>query len=115
MSQQRRRALIIGSSVLLAVAVGVSVAIRSGRPLTIQSFESPETASTSRDGDLRTAKITNNSGDGGCWQQSFDNQTGRMTRSQKPCENTVYESSEAPIPVGTIHRLDAISRSFPGH
>jgi hypothetical protein len=115
MSQQLRRSLIIGSGVLLVAAVGISVAIRTGRPLTIRSFESPEAASTARDGDLRTAKITNASGDGGCWEQSFDNQTGRMTRSTKPCENTVYDASGAPVPVGTIHRLDAISRSFPGH
>jgi hypothetical protein len=116
MSQQPRRSLIIiGGTALLLTAVGVSLAIRTGHPVTIRSFESFEAASASRDGDLRTAKITNNSGDGGCWQQSFDNQTGRMTRSPKPCENTVYDASGTPVPVGTIHRLDAISKSFPGH
>jgi hypothetical protein len=67
------------------------------------------------DGDVRTAKITNDSDGKGCWQQIFDNQTGRMVRTPQPCEATVYDSKGAPVPVGTIHRLDAISKSFPGH
>jgi hypothetical protein len=51
----------------------------------------------------------------GCSQQVFDNQTGRMRQSQLPCEAIAYDSNGAPVPVGTIHRLDAIRKSFSGH
>jgi hypothetical protein len=44
----------------------------------------------------------------------FNNQTGRMTRSQQPCDMTTRDSNGVPVPQGTIHRLDAISKSFSG-
>ena len=58
-----------------------------------------------------TARITRDN-NGTCAQQVFDNQTGRMMRSSQPCEATTYDSNGMPVPVGTIHRLDAISKGF---
>jgi hypothetical protein len=109
-TQERRRALIVSGGILLLAAVSVAVAIgfpRSGHPL-----NSPPTASAPPNSELRTAKFTNDSDGKGCWQQTFDNQTGRMTRSQRPCETTAHDSNGVPIPLGTIHRLDAINKSF---
>jgi len=107
--------LIIGCGVLLAGALGAVAVIAAGSPISLHSSRVAPTATATPDVDLRTAKITNASDGKGCWQQVFDNQTGRMTRSQEPCETITYDSNGAPVPIGTIHRLDAISKSFPGH
>jgi hypothetical protein len=113
-TQERRRVLIISCGILLVAAAGAVAVVATGHPMSERSSPSPTTIAA-HDSDLRTARITNNSDGKGCWQQTFDNQTGRTTRTQLPCETTVYDSSGAPVPVGTIHRLDAISKSFSGH
>jgi len=114
-AQERRRALVIGCSMLVLAALTAAVVITTGSPMSGHALKSPQIAAAMPDGDLRTAKITKDSDGKDCWQQIFDNQTGRMTRTQQPCDTTAYDSNGAPIPVGTIHRLDAISKSFSGH
>jgi hypothetical protein len=115
-TQERRRALIISCcGALLIAALTAVVLIRPGSPTPAHTLNSPQSAMAMPDLDLRAAKITNDSDGKGCWRQIFDNQTGRMTRSQQPCETTAYDSSGAPIPVGTIHRLQEIRKSFSGH
>jgi hypothetical protein len=113
--QDRRRALIISCGMLLVGAVAIVGMVTVKTPKAMQVSSSPVTAQGGPDGDLRTAKITKASDGNGCSQEIFDNQTGRMNRSQQPCEATAYDSHGAPVPVGTIHRLDAISKSFAGH
>lgn len=112
-TQERRRALII-SGILLLAALTAVVVIVAETPMSVHSLTSPQTAMAMPNNNLRTAKITNDSDGKGCWQQIFDNQTGRMTRSQ-PCEATTYDGNGVPIPLGTIRRLNAISKSFSGH
>jgi hypothetical protein len=113
-TQERRRALIISCGMLLVAALTAGVVIAIESPMSVHSSNSPQVA-TAPDGDLRTAKITKDLDGKGCWQQIFDNQTGRMTKSQQACEATTYDSNGAPVPIGTIHRLDAISKSFSSH
>jgi hypothetical protein len=113
--QERRRALVIGCGMLLFAAVIAAVVI-TAQPLILGHLSrAPQVATAAPDSDLRTAKITRDLGGKECWQDIFDNRTGRMTRSSHPCETTDYDSNGAPVPVGTIHRLDAISKSFSGH
>jgi hypothetical protein len=114
-SQERRRALIISCGMLLAATATAVVVIALGSPISVPASNSAQTTMAMPDGDLRTARITTDSGGKGCSRQTFDNQTGRMTRSQQPCEATAYDSNGVPVPLGTIHRLDAISKSFSGH
>jgi hypothetical protein len=104
--------LIIGCGMLLVTAAAVIAAhsLMSGH-----SPPAPQVALAAPDGDPHTAKITRELGGKACEQDIFDNQTGRMTRSAQPCNPTTYDSNGAPIPLGTIHRLDAINKSFPGH
>jgi hypothetical protein len=112
--QERRRALIISCGMLLLATLTAVVVVTVEHPISVHS-NSPQTAMAMPDSDVRTAKITRGSEDGrGCWQQIFDNQSGRMTRSQQPCEATAYDS-HGPVPPGMIHRLEAISKSFSGH
>jgi hypothetical protein len=114
-TQERRRALIISCGMLLVAALTAGVVIAIESPMSVHSSNSPQVATATPDGDVRTAKITKDLDGKGCWQQIFDNQTGRMTRSQQACEATTYDSKGTPVPIGTIHRLDAISKSFSSH
>jgi len=110
-----RRAVIIGYGMLLAAALTVVVVIAAESPIWLHATKPSQSAGAIPDIDLRTAKITRDSNGTECWQTIFDNQTGRMTRSRQPCETTAYDGNGAPVPLGTIHRLDAISKSFSGH
>ena len=100
---------------LLAAALTAVVVVAAESPIWVHASKSPQTAAAIPDSDLRTAKITKSSDGAECWQTIFDNQTGRMTRSRQPCEATAYDGNGTPVPAGTIHRLDAISKSFSGH
>jgi hypothetical protein len=50
-----------------------------------------------------------------CDLMKFDNDTGRTIDVPKHCENNVtLDAHGIPVPTGTIHRLDSISKSFLG-
>jgi hypothetical protein len=113
-TQERRLALIIAGCMLGLGGMITAVVVVTASPKTVIATNSPP-AVAPPENELRTAKITTNSDGNGCWQKVFDNQTGRMLRSQKPCEAAAYDINGAPAPLGTIHRLDAISKSFTSH
>ena len=106
--------MIVGCGMLFAAALTAAVVIAVESPMPMHWPDSPQATAALPESDLRTARITRDSNGTDCWQTIFDNQTGRMTRSRQPCETTAYDGNGAPIPVGTIHRLDAISKSFSG-
>jgi hypothetical protein len=118
-AQRRRRkrwnTLIIGSGMLLVAVVTTVMVIAAETLISRQSSRAPRIASAAPDSDVQTAKITKDFGGKDCSQEIFNNQTGRTTRSPKPCEATALDGNGVPIPLGTIHRLDAISKSFPGN
>jgi hypothetical protein len=62
----------------------------------------------------RLGKITVERGDEKCEQLAFDNYTGQIISGSKPCVSSVPRDRGVPIPAGTMHRLDAISKSFSG-
>jgi hypothetical protein len=109
---ERRRAVVVSGGMLLVVAVSAvaAIVVASGQatPPPVRSV------SGMSDSELRTARVTREVVGAGCSQQTFDNQTGRMADSSQPCDPTVYDKNGVPVPIGTIHRLDAISKSFPG-
>lgn len=48
-----------------------------------------------------------------CELMKFDNETGRTIENTARCRKDVtLDSHGAPVPMGTVHRLDAISKSF---
>jgi hypothetical protein len=100
---------------LLAAAATAVAVIALESPVSAPASNSPQAATAMPDSSLRTARITLDSDGKGCARQTFDNQTGRMTRTQQPCEATAYDSNGVPVPLGTIHRLDAISKAFSSH
>jgi hypothetical protein len=105
--RDRRRSLIVSLGILLVICAGVSAALVVGLPTPTP------TPAPRPDLDFRTAKVMNDSGDG-CRETVLDNQTWRMSGSKQPCDPVMRDANGVPIPVGTIHRLDAIGKSFSG-
>jgi len=57
--------------------------------------------------------IVLHSGPSGCQQKSFDNQTGQILNQPSSCHNdVVLDVKGMPIPAGTVHTLNSISKSF---
>jgi hypothetical protein len=111
-ARRRHRNIAFGYCLLAAVSLGCAVALKTHHPTSAQSTETfPATAAITAN-ENRSAKVIIDSGDGGCRQESFDNQTWRLTRSQQPCELTDRDINGNPVPSGTIHRLEAISKTF---
>jgi hypothetical protein len=61
----------------------------------------------------RVATIILRSNSSGCQQRSFNNQTGQISDQTSPCHNdAVLDANGMPIPAGTMHTLNSISKSF---
>ena len=59
------------------------------------------------------ATIVMRSGTNGCQLRSFNNQTGQISDQTSRCQNDVIlDAKGMPIPTGTIHTLNSISKSF---
>jgi hypothetical protein len=113
--RERRSAIIICCSILFVAGLGFALVMTTERPISDQQRTSVKTASEMpQNNDLGSAKVTIDSPDGrGCRQRVLDNQTWRMTQSQQPC-GADRDSNGIAQPMGTIHRLDAIRKSFLG-
>jgi hypothetical protein len=49
-----------------------------------------------------------------CRRLTFDDK-GQVVRDVVPCDGSVRDAHGQPVPLGTIERLDAISKAFAGH
>ena len=108
----RRSSIVNGSMLFLTIAAALLVIMMVAPKLgQTDASRSPSLSEI----ELRSAKITTDVDGKDCAQQVFDNKTGRITSSPQPCSSTIYDANGVPVPVGTIHRLDSISKSFPGH
>ena len=57
--------------------------------------------------------ITLQTAENECELLKFNNQTGRTVQNDARCHKDVtLDAHDMPVPMGTVHRLDAISRSF---
>jgi hypothetical protein len=64
---------------------------------------------------VRSGTIVLESGNNRCELSRFDNDSGRTIDDTERCDNNVaLDAHGVPIPTGTVHRLDAISKSFFG-
>jgi hypothetical protein len=64
--------------------------------------------------DTRTANIVLEAAAGRCRQMAFNNETGRIVEVPGRCEkeDVRLDHKGVPMPMGTVRRLDAISKSF---
>ena len=57
--------------------------------------------------------IVLHSGSSGCQEKSFNNQTGQISDQSSSCgSEVVLDARGMPVPAGTIHTLNSISKSF---
>ena len=95
---------VIAAIVLLAITAKIT---------TKWSFQVPSEQIVRSAEAPRTGTIVLQSAGNQCESMKFDNDSGRTVESLKPCDNTVIRDAHGnPVPLGTLHRLDAISRSF---
>jgi len=82
-------------------------------PKFLLSRASSESANATFGTEGRTANIVLEGAANRCKQMIFDNDTGRIVESNKPCDKDVtLDEKGMPIPQGTVRRLGAISKSF---
>ena len=61
----------------------------------------------------KTASIVLNEGSKNCQVKVFDNKTGRISDAHIPCpDEPPSDASGTPGPKGTLHTMNAISKSF---
>jgi hypothetical protein len=78
-----------------------------GAVLTFEVARPHASASAEPDFDARTGKILLHSDGDRCRQRMFDNQTGRITEANVPCDADAQSKLQ-----GTSGRLNQISKSF---
>ena len=99
-------------AVIMLVSVAVIAKFAAER---IQQSIANEDVQAGNANDVRVGSVSQQSDKGRCELVKFDNYTGRTLENSKHCETTVVRDARGvPVPVGTVHRLDSISKSFLG-
>jgi hypothetical protein len=95
-------------------AVGGVIAAVATFAITFSAAPSPSVENVaSRVEPNSVGTIVLHSGPSGCQQKSFDNQTGQISNQPSSCHNdVVLDAKGMPIPAGTVHTLNSISKSF---
>jgi hypothetical protein len=76
------------------------------------SSDNSTSAVDAREARMGTIVIQNDNDQ--CEQMKFDNETGKAADYLTPCPKQIVDANGRPVPQGTVHRLDAISKSFFG-
>jgi hypothetical protein len=101
----RARIVIIGVFALAAVASLLAMVIKQP--------EAPHAANAG--GELSAGKVVSYSAEGKeCRQQAFDNETGRLRKSE-PCDLDMLDGNSGSASSSPRTRLEGISKAFSGH
>jgi hypothetical protein len=106
--------------ILVTVAAVCTVVIYLGTNSRFGVFQAQSMAEPSAPAsevkEIRTGKIVLQTDPDQCAQMKFDNTDGRLIENLKPCEKDIrFDARGRAMPMGTVHRLDAISKSFFGN
>jgi hypothetical protein len=105
---ERYRAAVAGTLLMVGVGAALMATSDATRMLLGRGAPGGTPAAQSRIG-----KIVLESSPVRCRQLMFDNDTGRMYQDNSPCDDGVRrDASGTPMPMGTVHRLEAISKAF---
>ena len=110
-SQKRRRLAKMSLDVFAVGALIVAVAVFA---IGFSTAPAPVAENGASHADPSSvATIVLHSSASGCQQRSFNNQTGQISDQTSPCHNdVVLDAKGLPMPTGTIHTLNSISKSF---
>lgn len=107
-TSERARAII--ATALLAIGLGAGLLATTTDAPTLLFRRAPMANGSAPS---RIGKIVLDSSAESCRQLSFDNDTGRIYPDDSPCEGNVpRDATGNPVPVGTLQRLEAISKAF---
>jgi hypothetical protein len=106
--------------ILVTVAAVCTVVIYLGTNSRFGVFQAQSMAEPSAPAsevkEIRTGKIVLQTDPDQCAKMKFDNTDGRLIENLKPCEKDIrFDARGRAMPMGTVHRLDAISKSFFGN
>jgi hypothetical protein len=109
--QKRRRLAKMSVGVF---AVGALIAVVAVLAIGFSTAPAPVVENGASHADPNSvATIVLHSGTSGCQQRSFNNQTGQISDQASPCHNdVVLDAKGMPMPMGTIHTLNSIGKSF---
>ena len=94
----------------------LAVAANSSLPWVSRGAYFPDDNPSTDSQETQGGSIVVQSGQDACVILKFDNSTGRIIDSSQHCHSTVVlDAHGTPVPMGTVHRLDSISKSFLGH
>jgi hypothetical protein len=110
-SKKRRR---LAKMSLGVFAVGASIAAVAVFAVGLSTAPAPVAENgASRAEPNGVGTIVLHSSASGCQQRSFNNQTGQISDQTSPCANdVVLDARGMPMPTGTVHTLNSISKSF---
>jgi hypothetical protein len=110
-SQKRRR---LAKMSLGVFAIGASIAVVAVLAIGFSTAPAPVVENGVSHADPNSvATIVLHSSTSGCQQRSFNNLTGQISDQTSPCHSdVVLDAKGMPMPTGTIHTLDSISKSF---
>lgn len=108
-SRERRWSSVIGCIWVFAAIITVGDFVGA-----MVYRSSPDSAAPAADAAaMHIGNIVQDRGAQHCALAKFDNDTGRTFEGSQHCENiVVLDSRGAPVPLGTVHRLESISKSF---
>ena len=92
----------------------VSIAGAAGLALEFPLSPSPKFENSVAAGEMKSVgSIVLHPGEKDCQHRLFDNRTGQFAEAQTSCPNgTMFDAKGMPIPLGTVHTLNSISKSF---
>jgi hypothetical protein len=108
--QKRRR---LAKMLLGVLAAGASIVVVAVLAIGFGTAPAPVAEKAASHADPNSVgTIVLHSSTSGCQQRSFNNQTGQISNQTSPCRNDVVDAKGMPMPTGTIHTLNSISKSF---
>ncbi len=107
-TSERYRAAITAALLVAGLGAGLLAATSDAPTMLLLRRAPPAAPQQSRIG-----KIVLESTPERCRQMAFDNDTGRITPDDSPCDDGVRRDvTGTPMPMGTLQRLEAISKAF---
>jgi len=109
-AQERRRIMIVSVGLFVVLGAAILVAMTTDLPSSIVQPLGPRDlfGIEERNGSI-VLKAENNR----CRQIAFNNDTGQMKETSKPCyDKPVLDEKGVPVPAATIRRMDTIREVF---
>src|SRR5215475_8038864 len=109
-AQERRRIMIVSAGLFAVLGAAILVAMTTDLPSSIVQPLGPRDkfGIEERNGSI-VLKAENNR----CRQIAFNNDTGAMKETSKPCyDKPIFDDKGVPLPEATVRRMDTIRQGF---